>query len=341
MNTTLGFAARCPLFLAALFVFASCGSSKNGNGADAGALDGAADGVTAATVQSPVPTTTWTIEEGFRFQGVTSSCTVRLADGTYRIYFHPSPTGGPPVGEFSSATSADGLTWSAPIETGVARVTGEVGSNPAVVRLADGTFVMIFEGQSQGSKAHRFYRATSPDGILFTRTQGALTGGAVMEPQSGDLDFVSVPDLVLLADGRLRMYFVAGEDHIDSAVSSDSGMTWAREGAIVLPGISSKYVVDPDVTVLPNGGYWLIFATTPEGETHLQNHRIRSALSVDGRNFTMETGDRVGVDNKTQIRFDPDVFVLSDGRYRVNFGEVNTTGSSSVTTLRTATSPVP
>ena len=246
------------------------------------------------------------------------------------MYFGPS--GPPTAGPFRSATSSDGLTWSAPIDSALTEPSGELVMNPSVVALPQGGYMMIHEGTKDG--VHRFYRATSTDGITFARTAGALDSGAVMIPSSADKNFLSVPDLIALPSGQLRVYFVAAEEHIESAVSADQGMTWTREGAIVLSGISNKYQVDPDIVAIP-GGYWL-FLAVPPGDT-LANHRIRSAVSVDGRTFTAEAGERVTVDNDKQIRYDPDVVALGDGRYRVYFGQ----SDSAPPNLGSAISPTP
>jgi len=182
---------------------------------------------------------------------------------------------------------------------------------------------MIYEGVTNNTSM-RFYRAVSSDGAAFTKTAGALTSGAVMLPESDENDFISVPELVRVDASTIRLYFVAGGDHVESAFSSDEGFTWTREGNIAVSGLpSGQWVVDPDIVRLSDGRWQLFFATPPEGVSGLSNKRIRSALSDDGRSFTLEAGDRVGVENSTQDRLDPDVVLLPSGRYRMYFGEAN------------------
>lgn len=132
----------------------------------------------------------------------------------------------------------------------------------------------------------------------------------------------------------LSVLDVAPQQPARAAVSDDAGLSWAREGSIGLQGITSTYQVDPDVVAIP-GGYWL-FMAIPPGST-LTNHRIYSALSADGRSFVAEDGERVTVDDQQQIRYDPDVFAVGDGRYRVNFGQPDANGPD----LHSAISPLP
>ncbi len=322
----------------ALFLVVACSAcGSSGTTSDAGPQDGSvsidapvglADAAEAGIVAPPVQTSTWTVESGVRVTGVTSSCTLRLPDGTFRMYFGPS--GPATAGPFRSATSSDGLSWSGPTDSALKAEAGEQVSNPSVVPLPSGGYMMLYEGTKDG--VHRLYRATSTDGVTFTRTAGSLDRGAVMMPSSPDKNFLSVPDLIALPNGQLRAYFVAAEEHIESAISTDQGMTWTREGAIVLSGITNKFQVDPDVVAIP-GGYWL-FLAVPPGES-LANHRIRSAVSVDGRTFTAEAGERVAVDDDKQIRYDPDVVATGDGRYRVYFGQQD----GAPPNLRSAISP--
>ena len=69
--------------------------------------------------------------------------------------------------------------------------------------------------------------------------------------------------------------------------------------------------------------------------TGLSNKRIISATGTDGRTFTLESGERVAATNLTDDRVDPDVVLLSTGKYRMFFG-FSTTGTYD---LKSATSP--
>jgi len=270
-----------------------------GNSGENGGSDLSADSVEA-----------WSIESGIRMVNATASCTLRLSDDTYRTY----------LSGITTATSPDGLTWSVLTSVGLAGGPGEFLRNPAVLRQSDGTYLMIYEGVTNNTNM-KFYRATSSDGVHFTKTNGALTGGAVLLPEVDENNFIGVPDLVPVNANTLRLYFVAAGDHIETATSSDTGSTWTREGPIILTGhTGGSQQVDPDAIVLPDGGFRLFYATPPSGQS-FANLRIHSALSSDGRSFTVEAGARINVETSSQSRLDPDVVLLPAGNYRMYFGE--------------------
>lgn len=256
----------------------------------------------------PVPET-WVAEAGARFSVGTSSSTIVLPDGTFRLYL--------PLGDTFKST--DGLVWASRSVV----VLPETMYNPAVVRMSNGTYVMIYESNRalELPAGARFYRATSTDGINFTKTLGSGTNGAVMMPGSGSNAFVSVPDIAVLPDGRWRIYFVGGDGYqIETAVSTDLGLSWTKEGLVAIAGMSSgRAQVDPDILVLSNGSLRLYFAASPTGKD-LNNHSIYSATSTDGRNFLLDSGVRIGVANTSVGNADPDVVVLPNGKLRMYYG---------------------
>ena len=271
-------------------------------------------------------TENWTAETGTRIANTTSTCTIQLTDGTFRTW----------GSGITFRNSTDGLTWPTLSTTaGLIAPTGESLRNPAVVKLTNGTYVMIYESApTTGAGVLRFYRATSPDAVTWTKVAGSGTNGAVMEPAVGDTNFISVPDLILLTSGSIRMYFVAGGGHVETATSADNGATWTREGPITITGITTgRWHVDPDIIRLPDNTYRLYMAAPLT--TGLSNKRIISATGTDGRAFTLESGERVAATNLTDDRVDPDVVLLSTGKYRMYFG-FSTTGTYD---LKSATSP--
>ena len=277
------------------------------------------------TVSSNNPVS-WAVESGIRISSATSSSTQRLANGTFRTY----------LAGITTATSTDGLAWSSSTSVGLTGPGGKFLRNPATLQQSDGTYLMIYKGVTNNTDM-RFYRATSSDGITFTKTNGVLTAGAVMLPEADENNFISVPELIRVNSTTIRIYFVAFGDHVESAISTDEGFTWVREGNISISGLlAGQLVVDPDIVRLADGTYRLFFATPPDGVSS-GNMRIKSAVSTDGRSFTLESGERVGVETSTQIRLDPDVVPLPGNMYRMYFGEAP--DSNTTYHLRSAVSP--
>ena len=252
---------------------------------------------------TPVATAeTWTVESGVRLPTTTSTSTVRLSNGSYRTY----------VVGIRSHLSTDGLAWGAGT-TAVQSANGEVYRTPAIAQRTDGSCVLIFEPYVNNIGS--FHRATSSDGVTFTRSPST----AVMEGASGDNNFLSVPDIITMGS-TMRMYFVAGGALVDSATSTDGGVTWTREGRITMNGLSAtNWIVDPDV-IQTTTGFRMYFATGPDGHSGLNNKRIRSAISTDGRTFTLEAGARLSPNVSGDDIVDPDVVLLPDGRYRMYYG---------------------
>jgi len=168
----------------------------------------------------------------------------------------------------------------------------------------------------------KLFRATSSDGINFTKQPGPYEGGAVLTAEADEGNFVSVPDMIYINDSTIRLYFVANQVNtkINTAISTDNGQTWTREGAITITGSYGGQTNDPDIVKLNDGTYRLYFTTPPPG-TLIGNLRLRSAISTDGRNFTVESGDIKDPSGSITSIVDPDVVpVDSTGKYRCYYG---------------------
>ncbi len=275
---------------------------------------------------------TWTVEQGTRLTNQTSSCTIVLPDGTYRSYLNSG----------KMSTSTDGVTWTTPVAC--VGIDATNAWNASVIYF-NNKYMLIYEKQTteSGVSVRRLHRATSSDGLNFTVTTGSQTSGSIMSPQASDHNFLSVPDMISLNSTTIRMYFVAGGLWIETATSTNEGLTWTREGSITLTGlVQGLPSVDPDIVRLDDGRYQLFFTTNPDNQpgNALISTRIRSGLSSDGKTFTVDSGDRVSVDNSNLSRVDADVVKLSNGRYRMYFGEFNssTPGAGATVNLRSALS---
>ena len=253
-------------------------------------------------------TLTWT----GTVEPVTSTCTIVTPEGTYRMYF----TG---QGGIWTATSTDGLSWATPVLA--ASISGA--TNPSVLRLTDGTFLMLYGIQPPLTQTERLYRATSTDGITFTQYVGPYAGGSILSGEAGE-DFVSVPDMLYINSTTVRLYYVgsATTSRIYTATSTDKGITWTREDKISITP-SSEYggqTNDPDVVQEADGTYRLYFTAPPAG-TSIGSLEIRSASSTDGRSFTMDSGYLVKPSGSTTAILDPDTVAVSGTtKYRLYYG---------------------
>lgn len=267
---------------------------------------------TASASPAAVAPGTWNVEQGVRVAEASAPATLRLPDGTYRMY----------LPGLSMRTSPDGLSWSTPTKIGLSE-PGEMLRNPAVTRLASDSYLMIYEGvkdEKVPSRSTRFYRAISKDGVGWTKTPGTGGNGAVLEPAAGDGAFLSAPDILRAVDGSLVLYFnTSNGERVETARSSDEGRTWTRGGPVTITGFArNRKAADPDVILLPGGVYRMFFGA---GEIGAPNPRILSATSTDGQNFTLDGGERLSGEAGTLHRVDPDMVEIAPGKYRMYFAE--------------------
>jgi hypothetical protein len=257
---------------------------------------------------------TWTKGDRRIMNGVTSSDTHKLADGTYRMYFMQNSG-------IAYAESSDALNFDAPKPTGVTQEPGKMISNPAVLKIEDSNWIMIYEQQPQkqtnsndkttpGPDIQRnLYLASSTDGKNFTKV------GLAIDSSKEDNYFASVPDLVLLPDGKIKMYYVSGGQAIGSATSVDKGSTWQRDSGYRL----EDNAVDPDVLLKTENdkNYWIMYYTILSGS----GNALYKATSSNGINWT-KVSKVLDAKDKTSVIVDADVVPLTQGKYRMFFGEV-------------------
>jgi len=123
----------------------------------------------------------------------------RMQNGTWRMYFSslPRPGEGPQAHRVRSASSIDLLTWT--LDEGVRIGPGsalEGGEHPAAIGNPDGSVSPVYFRAT----TFRLMMATSPDGLTFTS-----------EYDTG-IQQANDPDLVMLPDGSVRMYYNWGDD---------------------------------------------------------------------------------------------------------------------------------
>ena len=252
----------------------------------------------------------WTVEPGIRLEDATVPYVHRLEDGRFRIYYGGS-------GGILSAISDDGLSFQK--ESGVRIPSGSLGSpeaiasDPALIMLPDGRFRMYYKGATggggPGQSVHVILSAVSMDRLTFEKE-----GIRIDSQKTADRGWASVPEAIVLPDGRVRIYYVSdGEDvghGIVSAISED-GLNFAREGP-VLTGF-----VDPAIVSLANGSYLMLavaFPLGPSGRLTDAAPGIYSFTSQDGINFKDRNLVLAGEGN-----IDPAIVDLGDGAYRVYY----------------------
>jgi hypothetical protein len=249
----------------------------------------------------------WTKEEGIRVDGV-SSCTM-IKGNEYWMYYTEKG--------IELAISSDGLNF---IKKGTVidmkNVEGvDMVTNPSVFMTKDGKYRIIFEGSrmTENKNDRKLYSAISTDGLKWTVEEGVRFQDEG-DGKPGEI-FTSVPDIIRLNDGRLRMYYTRGATSAIT-ISDDDGMTWTKEKNLDLKRIA----VDPDIVRLDDGTYKLFF-TTFDSEWGKGEQYVMSASSTDGINFIVDEGKRISPSSGNNMVVDPDVVKLPDGKYRMYYGE--------------------
>ena len=254
----------------------------------------------------------WTKESGVRIDNGVSSDTI-IIDDMYVMYYTADG--------IQTAKSSDGLAFE---KTGVVVENGEpdsmqmMVSNSAVIELNNGSYRVIYECQDNNHN-RRLFSVFSEDGFTWTKEEGVR----FQDYGDGKPDelFTSVPDIIRLDNGDLRMYYTRG---ITSAIalSKDEGLTWIKERNLDLDRIA----IDPDILRLDDGTYKLFF-TSFDSEFGVGPQYVMSASSTDGINFTVDSGKRLEPVSEYKLLLDPDIIRLSDGSYRMYYSEMQNDGS--------------
>ena len=157
-----------------------------------------------------------------------------------------------------------------------------------------------------GPYYHDISIASSEDGLNFEKEDRIL------------IEKASVPDAVLLPNGRIMLYAVDGGGRSNSGllvgISDDYGESWDF-GSLQMEGLSEDITIaaDPEITYLEDGTfrlYFIGFVISP-GNSPQYNpvaNQILSAISSDGIHFSVEDGVRFSEINAT----DPDIVNIND-----------------------------
>lgn len=202
------------------------------------------------------------------------------------------------------------------------------GNDPAIIRQPDGSLRMYYvrnkekKSQPKGPPQSDIYSAVSDDGLNWSddpgiRIKGDDTGG-----------FASVPDVVNIGSGKLRMYYVGFNsqktvDYIFTATSTD-GLAWTRESGRRLPG----HYVDP--AVVKRGSKWLMLAATlpPPSKSgkpgKMGRQKIHLATSSNGLKWKLNK--KPLITKKDGNALDPTFQKIGKNRYRIYYS--TTTGKT-------------
>lgn len=165
-------------------------------------------------------------------------------------------------------------------------------------------------GEPAGGKETGGEEETAAISIAWTKDNGTrITDG-------------SVPYIFKLADGRYRLYY-CGQGGILSAISSD-GLNFTKESGVrIAPASGFEAVVcDPTMVELPDGRVRMYYkgADGSQGGPGQSIHKIFSAVSTDGLNFTRE-GLRIDSEKTDDQGWAsvPEAIKLADGRFRLYY----------------------
>lgn len=230
----------------------------------------------------------------------------KLKDGRVRLYYCKD-------GGILSATSKDGLTFTKDSGVRISSGTGFEANvcDPTVVDLPDGRMRMYYKGADTmkpgPGSIHKVYSAISSDGLTFQKE------GVRIDPENtGDNGWASVPDAMVLPDGRVRIYYVTNAElphGIASAISSD-GLNFVRE-----PGMRVERLVDPALVKV--GDKYLLFAASIEERSPRVPKGIYYLESTDGLTF----GEPITVFQGNDV-YDPSVLKIDENTVRVFYGKI-------------------
>jgi len=251
-----------------------------------------------------------TKESGSRMSNGSVPFITKLDDGRFRLYYCGSE-------EIFSAISSDGINFTQ--ESGV-RISPDssnkfekIVSDPTLVKLSDGKVRLYYKGADSnqggpGQAIHKIFSAISSDGLNFQRE-----GLRIDSELSGDKGWASVPEAVKLPDGRVRLYFVTGDDSNGGimTMTSADGLNFEERKVLNIKGM-----VDPSIVSLPDGTYLLLTAVVNEQLAPYRAKGLYLFTSKDGLNFENEIPLL-----KESGAFDPAGILLNDNTLRVYYGQ--------------------
>jgi DNA-binding beta-propeller fold protein YncE len=243
---------------------------------------------------------TWTRDEGVRIPRASVPCAINDGDKRVLIYYvNPPEEQGKPE-TVACAVSTDGMNFERDRSFQIEGLSTLKAVDPSILKDDEGKFRLYYLASNHqgdpaaGPNPHAIHLALSDDGIRFRET------GSVFEyPDLVDPDVFRVQDQWLM--------YVYAKNGTIIARSSD-GMRFSYEGPMTPQGWGTTAPV-----TLPDGRLRLYAfdQRTPTGNA------VRSFISTDGINWTVEEGDRLRGKAGEQIT---DPFVIPwRGGYKMYF----------------------
>jgi len=202
---------------------------------------------------------------------------VQCVNGTYQPSGPPSPgtsSGNPPAsgGSGGTTTVATAKIFQ-PVGTALSQQTfgstGKQVADPAAFRLPDGRVrIYAFVNNPTGTPGLKVATSTDASGLAFVADAAdPFPGTPVGQPRA----FQSAP-------GSVRLFFVEG-GNVNTAVSSDGGLTFTREGTVLT---TAQAGFEPGVfsVIKVKGGYRAYFSNLEKPGEHAARI-MRTATSTD------------------------------------------------------------
>jgi hypothetical protein len=198
--------------------------------------------------------------------------------GAARAQSPPPPAGGPYLHRVLSATSPDGLTWTADD-----RVLLEHASVPCAIVTPEGNVRLYYVDASQMPETANCAESTD-GGATFTVLGLTIANRSALKA----LD----PCIVRLSDGRYRLYFYGpavqdpggtGPHSIYSAISDD-GVAFTEEQEV----FSYNGLVDPDVFQVSRRSWYMYVFSLADGKTVLAKSRNGTTFHYSKRDLGLD-----------------------------------------------------
>jgi hypothetical protein len=303
------------LSLLVVHLHPSPSSNTNRAGLESGtSLEGLLTDTTTAEAQE-----SWLVHDQPLLENVTGTSTIVEADRTIAMFETHD-------GAIWRRESENGVDFSDPVRTGIEEDASvvydqrQVIGRPGVLQLSSNEYLLVYEQSvrqrpevPQIDQPRQLYAARSSDGRTFAPI------GQILDSARHDAGYASDPELLLLPDRSIRLFYTSEGDRIASLRSEDKGKTWVSEGERLTR-------ISGDADVLYLGDYYAMYYTYPGEAISEQgglevNLRIRKAYAVDGLTF-VKTSKTLIADPNFQDTVDPDVVIQPDGTVRMYFGHL-------------------